>query len=161
MYVPYPAFAAHLSATHFLCAAVLISYSAIELKRKWQFLTDRLDDTLDVFTCHGLGGITGALMTGLFANNQINPYIGENEGAFYGNPRQLWVQLVSVLVAMSYSSVGTLVILFILKYTPRVGLRTQWQEEELGDVALHREVGYSPEMLYPKARETGETVKVV
>lgn len=122
---------------------MLLVYGAIELKRKWEFLRERLDDTLDVFTCHGIGGVVGTLLTGFLADPKVNP-IGK--GAFYHHPRQIWVQLVGVLVAMAYTTVATLIILLMLKYTPKIGLRTRWQEEELGDVALHREAAYSVEM---------------
>ena len=127
-------------------------YGAIELKRKWDFLRERLDDTLDVFTCHGIGGIVGTLLTGFLATREINP--GMYDGAFYGRPKQIWIQLVGVLVAMAYSTVATIIILLILKYTPYIGLRTRWQEEELGDVALHREAGYSVEMTSGEAGST-------
>ena len=123
--------------------AVLLVYGAIEAKRKWEFLRERLDDTLDVFTCHGIGGIVGTLLTGFFADPKVNSL---GAGAFYKHPKQIWVQLVAVVVAMAYTTVATLIILLILKYTPKIGLRTRWQEEELGDVALHREAAYSVEM---------------
>lgn len=122
--------------------STLLVYGAIELKRKWEFLRERLDDTLDVFTCHGIGGVVGTILTGFLAD----PAIGGAKGAFYGNGRQVWVQIVGAVVALAYSTVATALILLLLKFTPKIGLRTRWQEEELGDVALHREAAYSVEM---------------
>src|SRR4029077_1463101 len=69
-----------------LCVAV--SYTAMQIRSR-----SRLDDSLDVFSCHGLAGVGGALLTGVFASKAINP--GGNDGLLYGHAGQLWVQLVA------------------------------------------------------------------
>ncbi|PRP84238.1 ammonium transporter [Planoprotostelium fungivorum] len=86
------------------------------------------DDALDVFFCHGVGGMMGALMTGLFATTDVNPYGAE--GAFYGNGRQLGIQILAVVIAIAYSAVGTAVICIFLKYT--IGLRASEEGQNDG-----------------------------
>jgi len=78
-----------------------------------------IDDTLDVFSCHGLGGITGALLTGLFSQNDVNRNIPN--GAFYGRPIQLWYQLLGILVTCAYAAVCTSILLIFLQWT--IGIR--------------------------------------
>jgi Amt family ammonium transporter len=92
----------------------------------------KFDDSLDVFGIHGLGGIVGALLTGVFAN----PAIGGKAGWLYGNVDQFMAQLLSVLVTIGYSAVVTWV---ILKLVDRlVGLRvTPTTEREGLDLNLH------------------------
>lgn len=98
------------------------------------------DDTLDVFGVHGLGGIWGALATGIFASKAINP--NGADGLLFGNPAQVLVQLVSVLVAVGLAAVGTFVVLKLVGlFTP---LRVGKDDEQLGlDAALHGESAYS------------------
>jgi ammonium transporter, Amt family len=98
------------------------------------------DDSLDVFGVHGLGGTWGALATGLFATTAVNP-AGRN-GLFYGNPGQLWIQLIGVLAGWALAIVGTFVILKVISlFTP---LRVTEEEEILGlDLALHGEAAYN------------------
>jgi Amt family ammonium transporter len=99
----------------------------------------KLDDSLDVVSAHGVGGITGALLTGLFAQKIWN---GTNNGALFGNPSQLWTQLVAVVATIVYSVAGTFVILKALALvTP---LRATTREEGVGlDVTQHGEEAYS------------------
>ena len=98
------------------------------------------DDSLDVVGIHGLGGTWGALATGLFASSRVNPD-GAN-GLFFGNPGQLWIQFVSVLVTCVFAFVMTLVILKILDGT--MGLRASEEEEVRGlDITQHSETAYS------------------
>ena len=100
----------------------------------------KLDDTLDVFACHGLGGISGALLTGVFATTAVNPD-GAN-GLLYGNAELMIPQVVSVLAAVALAAILTAVILFVLKMT--VGLRIGEEVEDLGlDKVEHNEVAYS------------------
>jgi len=80
---------------------------------KSKFLNKYFDDTLDVFTCHGLGGATGAFLTGLFASKEANP--SGNDGAFYGNGIQLGYQLVAIVVTAIVSISFTVVIMYLLK----------------------------------------------
>jgi Amt family ammonium transporter len=98
------------------------------------------DDSLDVVGIHGLGGTWGALATGLFASTAVNP--GGADGLFFGNPGQLWIQLVSVAATMAFAFVMTLLILKGVDLL--VGVRIPREEEERGmDLVLHNETGYS------------------
>ncbi|MCX7745588.1 MAG: ammonium transporter [Clostridia bacterium] len=97
------------------------------------------DDSLDAFGCHGIGGIWGALATGLFASKEVNP-LGA-DGLFYGNASLLLVQIISVLVTAALSGVMTFMILkFIALFTK---LRVDEKVEEEGlDTAQHGEDAY-------------------
>ena len=105
------------------------------------FLKERLgvDDALDVFAVHGVGGIWGALATGLFADKSINA--AGDDGLFFGNAAQLWEQAVAVVVVAGFSAVATFVILKAIEYT--IGLRVPEEEEVAGlDPTTHGEFGY-------------------
>ena len=106
----------------------------------WRATRTKIDDSLDVFACHGVGGIWGALATGLFATLAVNPN-GAN-GLFYGNPGQLTSQIIAILVVGLYSFIGSFVILKIVgMITP---LRVTHEEEEAGlDVSQHGEHAYA------------------
>lgn len=109
-----------------------ISYGFIVLKEKIGY-----DDTLDVFAIHGMGGVTGALLTGLFATTQVN-FI---DGAFYGNGPLFGYQLAEVVVAAVYSFFGTGAILLILKAT--LGIRISEENEKAGiDASEHGGAAY-------------------
>src|SRR5438067_9411787 len=89
--------------------------------------TTRLDDSLDVVAAHGVGGIVGALLTGVFAQKSWNG--GVRNGALFGDVRQLGVQLIGVLPTIIYSVVGTFVIVKGLSFV--TSLRTEAREEGL------------------------------
>ena len=98
------------------------------------------DDTLDAFGVHGVGGIWGALATGLFATKAVNS--GGADGLFYGNPAQFVIQLKAVLVTIVYSGVLTFVILKVVSLV--TSLRPSEQSERIGlDLTDHRETGYT------------------
>lgn len=98
-----------------------------------------IDDTLDVFICHGMGGIIGSLMTGVLATKAVNA--AGADGWFYGNPSQMWKQFIAVLAAALMSLIGTAVILFIIKLFMNV--RPTPEEEHLGiDAVEHGEDAY-------------------
>lgn len=100
---------------------------------------NRIDDSLDVFGVHGIGGITGALLTGVFATTAINP--NGAQGAIYGDFSLLGAQAVAVLAAISYSSLATFAILKVVHAT--VGLRVSTEVEKTGlDSSQHGENGY-------------------
>lgn len=113
----------------------LLCYGAVMMK-------DRLgyDDALDVVAVHGVGGLWGAIATGLFASVAVNPD-GAN-GLFFGNPKQLGIQILASLVTIAFSLLMTYV---ILKAIDRiVGLRITDESELQGlDLSEHNEVGYS------------------
>lgn len=97
------------------------------------------DDSLDVFGCHGIGGIWGALATGLFASKAVNP--AGNDGLFFGNPAQLGIQALSVVATIALSAIGTFVILKVISLFTK--LRAAENEEEEGlDIAQHGEDAY-------------------
>src|SRR3954452_668414 len=98
-----------------------------------------VDDALDVFAVHGVGGIWGALATGLFATTAVNP--AGADGLFYGNPGQLLKQAVAVVAVVVFTAAVTWIILKVIDVT--VGLRVPEQEEVLGlDTTTHGEVAY-------------------
>src|SRR3989440_5950063 len=115
--------------------AGVVLHLAIQLREKI-----RVDDALDVWAGHGVGGAWGAIATGLFATVAINA--GGLNGFFYGNPRQLLVQLLAVAVSWAYAAAGTFV---ILKAVDRfVPLRVEEAEEALGlDLSQHGEPAYA------------------
>lgn len=97
------------------------------------------DDTLDAFGVHGIGGIWGALATGIFASKIVNS-TGAN-GWFYGNPSQFFTQLIAVGACVAYAFVGTIIIALVIKKL--MPLRVTEKEEEVGlDLALHNETAY-------------------
>ncbi|MDY0225747.1 MAG: ammonium transporter [Desulfomicrobium apsheronum] len=114
--------------------AGVLCYLGVSLKARFGY-----DDSLDVVGIHGVGGVWGALATGLFASQAINP-AGFN-GLFYGNPGQLWIQFVSVVATCAFSFVVSYVLLKIVNAI--VPIRVTEEEEEAGlDVAIHSESAY-------------------
>jgi Amt family ammonium transporter len=105
----------------------------------WRSRT-HIDDSLDVFSAHGVGGITGALLTGVFADKAWNP--SGADGLLHGNPAQLGVQALGVVVTLAYSGILTWVILHgIHLFCP---LRATPKEESIGlDIVQHGEEAYS------------------
>jgi len=85
---------------------------------------------------HGMCGIWGGIATGLFAS----PAITEGaKGLFFGNPKQLWIQIISMLATAAYSAIGTIIVVFITKIITN-GIRVDEVEEVEGlDQAIHGE----------------------
>ncbi len=97
------------------------------------------DDSLDVVGVHGVGGTWGALATGLFASKAVNA--AGNDGLFFGNPEQLWIQIVSVAATWVLAVVGTYILLSLVKAI--MGLRVGDEEERMGlDLTQHNERAY-------------------
>jgi Amt family ammonium transporter len=117
-----------------LIAGLLGYYSVAVLKGKLGY-----DDSLDAFGVHGMCGIWGALATGLFAT----PAITEGAaGLFYGNPGQLWIQIVSIVSTIIYTGVVTLIVIYVTKAVTG-GLRVEEDAEVQGlDNAIHGERGF-------------------
>ena len=114
--------------------AALVSYVAMQVRA-----ASRLDDSLDVFSCHGMGGITGALLTGVFATRLANPAGGD--GWLAGNLAQLGVQALAVIATVVYAAVGTAVILTLVQVT--LGARAGVREQLSGlDLSEHGEEAY-------------------
>jgi Amt family ammonium transporter len=98
------------------------------------------DDSLDAFGVHGIGGIWGALATGLFATKAVNA--AGNDGLFYGNPHQFLVQLLAVAVTIGYCLVGTIVLYKIVNAV--MGFRVSDKAEAMGlDLTQHNERAYT------------------
>ena len=99
------------------------------------------DDTLDAFGVHGIGGIIGSILTGVFATQAISGE-GGVEGALYGDWHQLWVQTAATLVSIAFSAVMTFI---LFKVTDKlVGIRVDKRVEEEGlDIYEHGESAYN------------------
>jgi ammonium transporter, Amt family len=98
------------------------------------------DDSLDAFGVHCVGGIWGALATGLFASKLVNP--AGNDGLFFGNPKQFLIQLGAVLVTVVYTAVVTFVIYKLVDLF--VGVRVDEKIEAMGlDLTQHHERAYT------------------
>ncbi len=114
--------------------AGLICFFAVELIHKTS-----LDDALDVFAVHGVGGIWGAIATGIFAIKSI----GNTAGLIEGNAGVMGPQIIAVVVTIAYSLIVTLIILKVLDIIPGLGLRVTEQEENEGlDISSHGERSY-------------------
>ena len=99
----------------------------------------RLDDSLDVVAAHGVGGVTGALLTGVFAQQSWNAPV---DGALFGNVAQLWPQFAAVAATIAYSATATWIILRLIGLATSV--RASGREEGVGlDVTQHGEEAYS------------------
>ncbi len=114
-----------------LVAGLLGFYSVAKIKQKIGY-----DDSLDAFGVHGMGGIWGALATGLFASPAINE---AGRGLFYGNPKQLWIQIVAIVATAVFTAIGTLIVTYATKFLTG-GLRVEAENEIIGlDQSLHGE----------------------
>ena len=111
--------------------AALISNVAVHYRSK-----SRLDDTLDVFPCHGIGGMVGMIMTGIFASKNVNS--GGNDGLFYGNPTFFLTQLKALAIVVTYSFVVSYGIFKLINWI--IPMRVSKADEELGlDASQHNE----------------------
>lgn len=111
--------------------AAMISNIAVNIKSKTV-----LDDTLDVFPCHGIGGMVGMLMTGIFATKAVNS--AGADGWAYGNASFFWIQAKAMACAVAYSFVVSFLIFKLINFV--VGVRVSHQEEEEGlDASQHNE----------------------
>ena len=103
----------------------------------WRAKTS-LDDTLDVFPCHGVGGITGMILTGVFANQAVNSLNTTGNGLFYGDTTLFFIHLKALVIVSAFAFGGSFV---LLKITDLISpLRVSEEEEELGlDISQHGE----------------------
>ena len=98
------------------------------------------DDSLDAFGVHCVGGIWGALATGLFASKALNP--AGADGLFYGNPKQFLVQLTAVAITLVYTFITTFIIYKVVDFI--VGVRVNKKDEIMGlDLTQHHERAYT------------------
>ncbi len=114
-----------------------ICFYAVSIKYHFGY-----DDALDVVGVHCVGGVTGALLTGVFASKLINP--AGADGLLNGNPSQLLIQFIAVVASMVFAFAGSYILLKLVDGL--VGLRVDSEEEHIGlDLTQHSEVGYALE----------------
>ena len=114
--------------------AAIASYIAIILRPR-----TGIDDALDVFACHGIAGISGALLTGVFASKVVNP--AGADGLLHGNPHQLVVQALAVGATIVLAGAGTLIILVLVRVVTPLRLSVA-SEIDGADISEHGEEAY-------------------
>ncbi|MBD2278162.1 ammonium transporter [Aphanizomenon flos-aquae] len=115
----------------------VVCFYAVSFKHKL-----RVDDALDTYPVHGVGGTIGAILTAIFATTEVNS--GGKDGVLRGNFGELFVELAAIAIAYIIAGVGTWIILKIIAAT--VGLRVPYQTEDQGlDINEHGEEGYNSE----------------
>ncbi len=114
-----------------LVSGVLGFFCVAILKKKVGY-----DDSLDAFGVHGMCGLWGALATGIFANPTIND---AGTGLLYGNPKQLFIQIVSIIGTVIFTAVGTVIVVYVTRLVTG-GLRVEQEDEIKGlDSSIHGE----------------------
>ncbi len=117
-------------------AGIICYYATQAIKQKF-----KIDDSLDVFPVHGVGGVLGTLLAGVFASDQLGVFSGQgyNEGMTMGS--QVGIQAIGVLATFTYTAIVTFVLLKII--TAVMGFRVDSDQETMGlDLTLHDERGY-------------------
>ncbi|MEH1935778.1 MAG: ammonium transporter [Nostoc sp.] len=134
---PAAGFVTPLSAILIGLITAFVCFYAISFKHKLE-----IDDALDTYPVHGVGGTVGAILTAIFATTQVNG--GGKDGVLRGNLGELGVELVAIAVAYAIAGVGTWIILKVIDAT--VGLRVKEEAELQGlDINEHGEEGYNSE----------------
>ena len=115
----------------------LVAGVVSNLVANWRLAKTRIDDSLDVFACHGISGVWGSIATGLFATTMVNNV----NGLFYGNSSLLIAQVLSVLFVAAFSFFGSFLLLKVINvFSP---LRVSPEEEDTGlDLSQHGEEAY-------------------
>lgn len=129
--------AGYVSIPHALAIGIIssmVSNWVVDLRAK----SNRVDDTLDVFPCHGVGGIMGMLLTGVFASQAINPANTTGNGLIFGVTHLFLVHVIALVVVSVFSFGGSLI---LLKVTDLISpLRVKKEEEYIGlDLSQHAE----------------------
>src|SRR5438477_7836105 len=130
-----------------VCAGI-IPWLAMNKLQKTSFMK-KVDDTLSVFSTHGIAGLTGGVMVGLLANPDMLMYIGTEKdapgvsvtGLLYGNPSQLWIQVAGAAFIIVYNAIATYIILKVIGMI--VPLRMDEATLKVGDDAVHGETAYA------------------
>jgi Amt family ammonium transporter len=131
---PASGFVTPLAAIVIGAIAAVLSYYAMLLRMK-----SKIDESLDVWACHGVGGTWGAIATGIFATAAVN---SAGSGLVDGNAGQIVIQIIAVAATGIFSFIATFVLAKVLDST--IGLRVKDEEEAVGlDVAQHAEKAYS------------------
>lgn len=132
---PAAGFVSPLSAIMIGAGASFFCYMVVSLRMKL-----RVDESLDVFGCHGIGGIWGAIATGIFASKSVNP-AGAN-GLVFGNVDLLINQLIAIVAVGAFAFFVTAILTKVIDAT--VGIRVTDEEEVVGlDISQHGEIAYS------------------
>ena len=119
-----------------IISTIVCFFMVAVVKEKFKY-----DDALDAFGVHGMGGILGSVLTGVFATQYVTGAEGV-QGALYGDWHQLWVQVVATVVSIIYSVVVTYIIFRVVDKS--VGVRVDKRVEEEGlDIYEHGESAYS------------------
>ena len=128
--------AGYVSIPHSLAIGI-ISAVISNLVVEWRTRTT-IDDTLDVFPCHGVGGMVGMVLTGVFASQDINPNNTTGDGLFFGHTHLFFVQCIALVVVSIFSFFGSLL---LLKITDMISpLQVSDEEELIGlDISQHGE----------------------
>ncbi len=115
----------------------LVAGVVSNLVANWRLAKTRIDDSLDVFACHGISGVWGSIATGLFATTMVN----DVDGLFYGNSSLLIAQVLSVLFVAAFSFFGSFLLLKVINFFSP--LRVSPEEEDTGlDLSQHGEEAY-------------------
>ncbi|MBO0800707.1 MAG: ammonium transporter, partial [Blastocatellia bacterium] len=119
-------------------AGIVCFFAVTEIKKSFGY-----DDSLDAFGVHGIGGLTGAILTGVFATKLVNPVYSANPvGLLDGNPMQVVNQLIASGISIALAVIGTLIILKIVDLV--IGVRVTGEDEVAGlDLSQHGEEGYN------------------
>ncbi len=116
------------------CAGFICFNATMYIKR-----TLKIDDSLDVFPVHGVGGILGTLLTGVFASSSLGVFSGQGLEGSIG--QQVWIQFIGVVAVLVFTALMTWIILMVVKAI--TGLRCNDEEEQTGlDLVMHNERGY-------------------
>ena len=128
--------AGYVSVTHSIIVGVVAAVVS-NLVVIWRTRTT-IDDTLDVFPCHGVGGMVGMLMTGVFASQQVNPANTTGNGLYFGETKLFLVHLMALVMVSIFAFAGSYI---LLKITDAISpLRVSAQDEEIGlDQSQHDE----------------------
>jgi Amt family ammonium transporter len=118
-----------------ITASIFCFIAVSYVKHKFHY-----DDSLDAFGVHGIGGIWGTLATGLFATKAVNA--AGADGLFFGNPRQLWIQFIAVIVSVGYTFIATFILYKLVDLI--IGVRVSDDDEAIGlDLTQHNERAYT------------------
>jgi Amt family ammonium transporter len=129
-------------------AAGIIPWLSMNKLQKTQLFM-KVDDTLSVFSTHGVAGLTGGLLVGILANPDMLMYIGTDKeapgvsvtGLMYGNPSQLWLQALAAAFIIVFNAIVTYIILKVIGFM--VPLRMDEATLKVGDDAVHGETAYA------------------
>jgi ammonium transporter, Amt family len=119
-----------------IVAGIVCFNAVILIKQKW-----KIDDSLDVFPVHGVGGVIGTLMAAVFASDQLGIFSGQGLAEGMTIMSQLEIQAIGVIATFAYTAVATYIILKVVDMI--TGLRVSAEEEQQGlDITSHEERGY-------------------